>query len=133
MQAVYIVQVQLSSCIQNPKSTMTSAIIFFFFRFLQYTIRCLFLQVSVNTTIRRKQLPSLQIEEIYCSSLDLAQLQQRFFKIYCYHFIISYFPLALVWSLIALAILTGIICNMSILLLHLQFKVILIRTLKLCQ
>ena len=41
----------------------------------------------------------------------------------------SYFPLALIWSLIALTILTGIICNMSILLLHLQFKVILIGTL----
>ena len=41
----------------------------------------------------------------------------------------SYFPLSLIWSLIALTILTGIICNMSILLLHLQLKVILIETL----
>ena len=44
---------------------------------------------------------------------------------------LSYIPLALIWSLIALTILKGIICNMSILLLHLQFKVILIGTLKL--
>ena len=43
----------------------------------------------------------------------------------------SYFTLALTLSLIALTILTGIVCNMSILLLHLQFKVILIGTLKL--
>ena len=38
------------------------------------------------------------------------------------------FPLALIWSLAALTILTGIIYNMAILLLHLQFKVILIGT-----
>ena len=33
-----------------------------------------FLQLSVNTALRRKQLALPQIEEIYCSSLDLAQL-----------------------------------------------------------
>ena len=40
----------------------------------------------------------------------------------------SSFPLALIWSVIVLTILTGIICNMFILLLHLQFIVILIVT-----
>ena len=45
----------------------------------------------------------------------------------------SYFPLALPWSLIELTIFTGTTCNMSILLLHLQsyidrnFKVALAR------
>ena len=37
------------------------------------------------------------------------------------------------WIQIALTILTGIIiCNMSILLVHIQFKVILIRSFKVC-
>ena len=42
--------------------------------------------------------------------------------------LLTCFPLALLWSLIALTILTGIICKMSRLLLQLQFKVILIGT-----
>ena len=40
----------------------------------------------------------------------------------------SCFSLALIWSLVALNILTDIICNISILPLHLQFKIILIGT-----
>ena len=78
-----------------------------------------------------KSLALLQIEEIYCSSLDLAQLKETFRKGYCYQLIMNCFPLALIWSLIALTILKGIICNMAILQLHLQCKVILMETLKL--
>ena len=47
------------------------------------TLWCLLLQHSANTALRRKQLAMLQIEEIRCSSLDLSQLQETFFKGYC--------------------------------------------------
>ena len=103
----------------------------YLFFFVQVSnIWCLFLQLSVNTTLRIKQLALLQIEEIYCSSLDLAQIQETFSKGYGNHFIMCYFPLALIWSLIALTILTHIIFNMFILLLHLQLscKVNIVRT-----
>ena len=75
----------------------------------------------------------LQIEEMYCSSLYLAQLQETFFEGYCYQLIMSYFLIALIWSLIALTTLTGILWNMYIQLLHLQLKVMLIKTLNLYQ
>ena len=45
---------------------------------------CLFLQDSVNAALRRKELAMLQIEELHCSSFDLAQLQETFLNGYCY-------------------------------------------------
>ena len=66
-----------------------------------FTFWCLFLQLSVNTALRRKQLALLQIEEIHCSSLDLSQLQETFFQGYCYQLIMSCFPLALIQNLTA--------------------------------
>ena len=55
----------------------------------------------------------LQIEEIHSASGDIFQGV----------LLSTCFPLALIWILLALTILTGIICNMSILLLqHSKFR-----------